>query len=320
MWKRTGLGYFEGRRAKAYLWTIRLIWRVGVAPFALSRLAYWVLRPRRVEMGTVGTIRSPRKEADQKALAAWHDSTRNIPADRLRDAYDRIGALTGMDSTWKILDVNCGTGRLTIPLAASGFEVTGIDASSDMLEQAKSQLQTGSQRSFVCGDAEEMQFPDNCFDAAIIARLFLHIGNAAQVTRELVRVVRPGGTVIVLHGKAAFDNTPLRQFRKTCDERGYLPQRQRSDRQAISAAIAALNMTHLLVDVSDLKWTKTMTHRESIEHLRLRVHSEFWLVPPGKYDEILSEMQEQLSQQPDGLETEDLLNASLEIDLYVKPS
>ena len=62
-----------------------------------------------------------------------------------------------------------------------------------------------------------------------------------------------------------------------------------------------------------------MTHRESIEHLRLRVHSEFWLVPPSEYDEMLCQVQEKLARQPAGLETEDVVNPTLEVDLYVKP-
>ncbi len=76
-------------------------------------------------------------------------------------------------------------------------------------------------------------------------------------------------------------------------------------------------MTHLRLDVSDLTWTKTMTYRESIEHLRLQVHAEFWLVPPVEYDQTLAQVQEKLARQPGGLETEDILNPTLEVDLYV---
>ena len=312
-------GYFEGRRAKLFFKTMKLTGRVGVAPNILTTLAYWVLRPRRVEMSGVGLMKGPEDEPDRGSIAAWHDSTRDIPADLLGDCYTRIGALTSMDSTWKVLDVNCGTGRLAMPLMDSGFEVTGIDTSSAMLEQADSELQTGWRGSFVYGDAENMDLPENYFDAAIISRLFLHLGNAAQVTQELARVVRPGGIVIVVHGNNAFDSTPRRHFREMCDERGSLPQRQKGDRYVISSVFATLNMTHLQLDVADLKWTKTMTHRESIEHLRLRVHSEFWLVPPSEYDEMLCQVQETLARQPAGLETEDVLNPTLEVDLYVKP-
>ena len=104
-----------------------------------------------------------------------------------------------------------------------------------------------------------------------------------------------------------------------CDERGYLPEIRKGDRDVISSVFATLNMTHLQLDVSDLKWTTTMTHRESIEHLRLRVHSEFWSVPPSEYDEMLNQMRGELEQQPRGLNTEDTLNPNLEVDLFVMP-
>ena len=318
MWDRNPRGYFEGRRAKVFFKTMKLIHRVGVAPDILTTLAYWVLRPRRAD--GVALMKVPAvDEMDRDSIAAWHDSTRDIPAHLLEDCYTRIGVLTSMDSTWEVLDVNCGTGRLGTPLMESGYEVTGIDTSSAMLEQANSQLQTGWRGSFVHGDAENLDFPDNFFDAAIVSRLFLHIGNAAQVTKELKRILRPGGIVIVVHGKNAFDSTPRRHFREMCDERGYLPQRHKGDRYVISSVFATLNMTHLQLDVSDLKWTKTMTHRESIEHLRLQVHSEFWLVPPIKYDQMLGQVQVKLARQPGGLETEDILNPTLEVDLYVMP-
>ena len=298
--------------------TMKLIHRVGGAPDILTTLAYWVLRPRRSDsIVTAGTPRECTPGHD--SIAAWHDSTRDIPADLLGDCYTRIGALTGMDSTWKILDVNCGTSRLSTPLLDSGYEVTGIDSSSAMLEQANSQLQTGWRGSFVHGDATRIQFPENSFDVVIISRLFLNIANAGQVTRELQRMLRPGGIAIVVHGKNAFDSTPRRHFREMCDERGYLPQVHKGDRYVISEVFETLHMTHLQLDVSDLKWKKTMAHRESIEHLRLRVHSEFWLVPPSEYDEMLCQVQEMLARQPAGLETEDVLNPTLEVDLYVRP-
>ena len=318
VWNRNPRGYFEGRRAKVFFKTMKLIHRVGVAPDILTTLAYWVLRPRRSDF--IVMAEAPREcRSGHDSIAAWHDSTRDIPADLLGDCYTRIGALTGMDSTWKVLDVNCGTSRLSTPLMDSGYEVTGIDSSSAMLEQANSQLQTGWRGSFVHGDATRIQFPENSFDVVIISRLFLNIGNAAQVTKELKRILRPGGIVIVVHGKNAFDSTPRRDFRELCDERGYLPQRHKGDRYVISSVFATLNMTHLQLDVSDLKWTKTMMHRESIEHLRLRVHAEFWLVPPIEYDQMLGQVQEKLARQPGGLETEDVLNPTLEVDLYVMP-
>ena len=201
----------------------------------------------------------------------------------------------------------------------SGYEVTGIDSSSAMLEQANSQLKPGWRGSFVHGDATNMRFTDNCFDAAIVSRLFLNIGNAWQVTEELKRILKPSGIVIVVHGKNAFNTTPRRSFREMCDERGYLPEIRKGDRDVISSVFATLNMAHMQLEVSDLEWTKTMVHQEAIEHLRLRVHSEFWLVPPSDYDQMVKQLTEELEQQPRGLNTEDTLNPTLEVDLFVKP-
>ena len=245
----------------------------------------------------------------------------NIPADLLSENYERISALTGLDSTWRVLDICCGTGQLAMPLLASGFEVVGIDVSLDMLGRGNKKFKAGWRGGFVYGDVRDLEFTDGCFDAAIISRLFLHIGNLQQVIAETVRVLRPEGLVIVIEGKGAFSHTARRLFRAECDRRGYACRAQDDqDRDTIAAHFAHLGATCLHLDVSDLKWTKTLTYRECLEHLRLRFYSEFWLIPEAEYDDILDHVRKNLEGQPGGLDTTDSLTPSLHVDLYVSPA
>lgn len=320
-------GYFTGRRAKVYFRLVKAIHRVGIAPETLTSLAYRLIRPRGSEMSSVGLMTASEDVPDRNAVAAWRSSTRDIPADLLSENYERISALTGMDSTWRVLDVGCGNGKLAMPLLDSGFEVVAIDVSSDMLGLANTTPKAGWRGTFVYGDARDLEFADGCFDAAIVSRQSLHIGNLLQVIAETVRVVRPEGLIMVIEGAGTFDDTARRLFRTECGRRGLalpmmgpeLRSHDEQNRNTLAAYFAHLGATRLHYDVSDLKWTKTITYRECLEHLRIRVHSEFWLIPDDDYDDILEYVQKNLERQSDGLDTTNTLASTLQVDLYATP-
>lgn len=90
-----------------------------------------------------------------------------------------------------VLDVACGTGLACAPLAAGGFEITGIDASEAMLEYAKAAL---PQAEFVQGSAESLPFPADRFDLVISAQAY-HWFDRAIALSEAHRVLKPGGVI-----------------------------------------------------------------------------------------------------------------------------
>ena len=105
----------------------------------------------------------------------------------------------------RVLDVATGTGDLAIELAgrvAPGGEVVGSDFAEGMLARARTKLETrpgaGVSPRFEWGDALALPYEDDAFDAATVgfgARNFADLGRGLS---EMVRVVRPGGRVVVL--------------------------------------------------------------------------------------------------------------------------
>lgn len=101
----------------------------------------------------------------------------------------------------KVLDVATGTGAQAYELAKLGLDVTGVDLSPEMLEQAKKKLQDKSLKlKFLHADATELPFGDNEFDGASIS-LGLHdmpyeIGLA--VLSEIKRVVKRNGPILIV--------------------------------------------------------------------------------------------------------------------------
>jgi SAM-dependent methyltransferase len=106
--------------------------------------------------------------------------------------------LEGVAGAPSVLDVGCGSGRLTVELARRGASVTGIDVSDARLAAARTRAEeAGVAARFLHADmTAPLPFADAEF-AAAVSRLALMIApDPAAVLREVARVVAPGGTVV----------------------------------------------------------------------------------------------------------------------------
>lgn len=103
-----------------------------------------------------------------------------------------------------ILEVGCGSGlmcRLIAPFVSPKGHITGIDLNPEVIQFARkyaSQENLSSLITFEVGDAEAIPYSNNSFHGAFAARLLLYIQNPQKVIRELIRVVRPGGRIVLM--------------------------------------------------------------------------------------------------------------------------
>ena len=91
----------------------------------------------------------------------------------------------------RVLDLACGTGRLTRALVHRG-RVTGLDASPAMAEKAAS-----SGAPIVVGDAFQTPFGNGSFAAVATVRFAFHWPNLRPLLEEMRRLVKPGGTLVL---------------------------------------------------------------------------------------------------------------------------
>jgi len=105
------------------------------------------------------------------------------------------------DRRLDILDAGCGTGAMGLILSKMGHTVTGLDLSKKMIENAREKADAnGLSMTFEIGDAEETPFEDDAFDVVVNRHLLWTLPHPKQALSEWKRVVRPGGTVVVIDG------------------------------------------------------------------------------------------------------------------------
>lgn len=94
----------------------------------------------------------------------------------------------------RVLDVACGTGNVSIPLARRGARVTGVDIAPTLLEQARERAAAeGLTIRFEEGDAEQLPYPDARFDAVVTMFGAMFALQPELVAAECARVLKPGG-------------------------------------------------------------------------------------------------------------------------------
>lgn len=94
----------------------------------------------------------------------------------------------------KVLDVGCGEGRFCRMLRGRGIETVGVDPVKTLIDYARSLDADGK---YQPGDAEALDFPDASFDMAVAYLTLLDIDNIDSAVAEIVRVVKPGGFLLI---------------------------------------------------------------------------------------------------------------------------
>ncbi len=100
----------------------------------------------------------------------------------------------------RVLDVGCGSGRLTVALAQAGAEVTGIDTNAGQLEQGRRRAdETGVELTLLEGDFNAaLPFDDGAFDVVTSRLALMAAGNPVTTLQELRRVLEPGGRIVTV--------------------------------------------------------------------------------------------------------------------------
>lgn len=175
-------------------------------------------------------------------LAATFDDQRSLPPVAVRALHAAFMDLVdgGMAT---LIEPGAGTGRVAIPALAAGFQVTALDVSEPMLDGLRQRLLTlpelAGRCDIVAGDALSLPFDDHRFDVGVLAQVLYLIPDWPRALDELMRVVRPGGRVLLVQERTGMSTTLRRwdaAWRDATSGVGYkaIPQ-EPSDETAVMA-------------------------------------------------------------------------------------
>jgi ubiquinone/menaquinone biosynthesis C-methylase UbiE len=115
----------------------------------------------------------------------------------------------------RALDVGCGTGNLTAHLIAGGASVTGADLSRTFIDLvAKRFARRGLDGTILLNGRDLQPIPDGAFDLTCTYSVLHHVPDYLALVREMARVTRPGGLVMIDHERTeeSWNSTELRAF------------------------------------------------------------------------------------------------------------
>lgn len=129
-------------------------------------------------------------------IARWYDLV-DRPMDLLGGVDDRRRRLLAR-AHGATLEVGVGTGR-NLDLYPSDADITGIDTSANMLDRARRRAaRLGVPARLELADVQELPFPDATFDTVVATCVFCSVADPVAGLREVARVVRPDGRVLLL--------------------------------------------------------------------------------------------------------------------------
>ena len=222
-------------------------------------------------------------------VAARYDTLRGHPPEISARVGEVLCGIAGTDAC--LLEVGVGTGRIALPTADAGCQVVGVDLSEDMLRAlAGRQI---ANLSLVRGDVTRLPFAGQAFDAAVCVHV-LHLVDSRVVLADLLRLVRPGGALILGRDwvdPASFAGALRNEFRQAVVDlaeavdfptgaRGLVQQLSELGAQAVDEGeeqVAA-------------QWETALSPRQVLDGIRSRDDAESWVLP----DALLGRVMERL--------------------------
>lgn len=170
----------------------------------------------------------------------------------------RWGGLEQLSPGTTVLDVGCGIGGSSRILAQNyGFAVTGVTISPQQVKRAQALTPSGLNARFQVDDAMALSFPDASFDVVWSIEAGPHMPDKAIFARELMRVLKPGGVLVVADWNQRGDRQNSLSFWERSVMRQLLDQWSHPAFASIEGFAELLAATGLVEgDVATTDWTE----------------------------------------------------------------
>jgi SAM-dependent methyltransferase len=234
-------------------------------------------------------------------MVALYDETRAFDERCFAAALDFIVARFPPRRFRRLFEPGIGTGRIAVPLAERGYQVTGVDISAPMLALLGQRLRRSPRRQAVWyqrADATLLPYRHGAFDMGIVVHLFYFIPDWRRAADELFRVVGGDGPIISMwtgFGK----EVPLLndRYKALCGERGYRLDHIgcRSNRDFIGYAVSLGWQDEWVKD--RWQWTARIPLEEGIRYIRSRAYSYTTVAPDAVHRSVVEQIESEMRRQ-----------------------
>jgi SAM-dependent methyltransferase len=144
----------------------------------------------------MSTIAHPADVLTAAQAATWAAGDDSVIAPHTSEVAERLCRDGGLRAGWHVLDVGTGSGNAALAAARMGCTTEAVDLVPEALERARTRAAAERlEIALTAGDARSLPFARHSFDAVMSAFGVMFAVDQQAAARELLRVVRPGGTI-----------------------------------------------------------------------------------------------------------------------------
>jgi len=155
------------------------------------------------------------------AMARWYDRNSRLHRMEEMNEYARMVSSRIKEGD-AVLEIAPGPGYLSIALAKQGkYNITGLDISQDFVDIARKNAgEAGVKVNFQLGNASGIPFPENTANFIICTAAFKNFQEPLKALNEMYRVLKPGGTALIIDMKANISNEEINAMIKSGNLKG----------------------------------------------------------------------------------------------------
>lgn len=234
------------------------------------------------------------KKADYTQIAPTYDEARPLPDINLEMCLKSIEKLIGAKKKVALLDLGCGTGRFDIPFTIqSGYSVTAIDGSKEMIEKAR-QKDTGSKVDWRVQDVANLQISDGSFDVIFMSHLLHHLDNPFALIQKCFHILKSDGILINRYG--ALENVKNDAEHKFFPEALKIDELRSPTTKQVESWFYNAGFKRVISDVIN---QPTFTSGEDrLYRIKLKHTSVLTLIPQRSFEEGLERLEKYVSENP----------------------
>ena len=250
------------------------------------------------------------------SIAAIYDDTRVFDDDCFNAALDFIAARFPPSTHKKLFEPGIGTGRIAIPFAERGYDVTGVDISDEMLKKLPEKLkhQPSLPVVFQKADVTHLPFSDDTFDIAVAVHVFHLIRDWKKAIEEVFRVLRPEAPLVFLYTGTGSEIPDIKaRYRELCAERGYSASHI-GMKTAAELDDYVTGIGRRIERLQDRwRWKIRLGIDKTLAHMKSHYYSFTNLAPEDVHLQVLKTIEHELTERYGNLDVE--VDVSIQINL-----